>query len=161
MVFAVLWVVGRFQTWYFSKPDVVARRATRAKLPPTLQMFEMLVFACWLALFLAATYGLFFWVNGMVHPTSSGLSSRTITASWNSVFDFLKLFPEIFISAPLAMILANATAWVFPSIRRMEAKAAEGVPGASFKEATTGLVKLSLVIVPVSIALIAIGILAS
>ena len=70
----------------------------------------------------------------------------------------LKLFPLFFIPLPLGLPLANVTLWIVPPIRRIELQAAEGVPGASFREANIGLIKLAIALVPAGGALIAIGI---
>jgi hypothetical protein len=73
----------------------------------------------------------------------------------------VKLFPLFFLALPLGLLLANATLWAIPSIRRIESQAAEGVPGASFKEASMGVIYLAAILVPASVAMMAIGILGS
>jgi hypothetical protein len=152
VVLCVLIILGvsRFQAWYFNKPDIVARRAARASLPPWLQSFGQLLMLGWLGAMLAACFEAARFANQIIHPGVPYLSSGTITASWASFFDMLKLLPIFFIALPLGLLLANATLWAIPSIRRIDSQAAEGVPGASFKEASIGLIYLATILVPLS-----------
>jgi hypothetical protein len=51
---------------------------------------------------------------------------------------------------PLAMVLSNALIWVIPPARRALDKEAQPHPGTSFHQAQRNLLKLALVLVPIS-----------
>jgi hypothetical protein len=68
------------------------------------------------------------------------------------------LVVPLFVAAiPLGMLLANIVAWFIPPARSAFAREAEGVEGASFRQATGELGKLALIIVPICLLLSGIG----
>jgi hypothetical protein len=70
---------------------------------------------------------------------------------------FLLLIPLFFAALPIGMMLGNLVAWLIPPARRTFVREAEGVEGASFGDAMTGLWKISLIVVPVCLLLSLIG----
>jgi hypothetical protein len=55
---------------------------------------------------------------------------------------------------PLGMLLANFMSWLVPPIRNIENKLmAEGVPGYTWHDLNFGLIKFSLVAIPVCVIL--------
>ena len=73
------------------------------------------------------------------------------------VSSFLLLVPLFFASLPIGMILANLIAWLIPAACRTFDREAEGVTGASFTEAVSGLWKAALILVPICLVLSIIG----
>ena len=65
---------------------------------------------------------------------------------------------SIFMAVPLGLILANGVLWGVPQFRKKEEEVWNGVTEGSFKEGNKGLLKVSLWIVPISIASILFGI---
>ena len=59
----VIYGISRFQSYYFNRPDVIARRAARAKMPGWLNSLESLT---WLSLYLLFIFGLI-WIIGRVN----------------------------------------------------------------------------------------------
>jgi len=70
---------------------------------------------------------------------------------------FLLAMPLFFAALPIGMILANLVAWLISPARRVFAREAEGVEGASFGQAMFELGKVALVVVPICLLLSAIG----
>jgi hypothetical protein len=111
----------------------------------------------------ATTYVLFrvMWeVHTAIYPSHVG----RLAEFWGKnislgsfVSSLLLLLPLFFASLPIGMILANLIAWLIPSARRIFDREAEGVAGASFTEAISGLWKVALVLVPICLVLSSIG----
>jgi len=140
----LLYGVGRFEKYYFSKPDVVARRAAKGRLPNWLTAAEGLTF---IALYGGIGYGLAMLVvylseavQRQAHPSGMALAPIVIAA---------------FIPA---MLLSNFIYWAIPYTRKIEDENARGVVGASFGEANRGLLKIALVVEPICILISALGI---
>jgi hypothetical protein len=139
----VIYGVSRFQSYYFNRSDVIARRAARAKMPGWLNSLESLT---WLSLYLLLIFGLI-WIIGRVNDA---LHPGTYTPG-------LALAPVVIAALPLAMLLSNGIFWAIPYTRRIENHHTQGVPGASFSEANIGLVKFALILEPVCLLVIAYG----
>jgi|SRR5208337_1098278 len=139
----VIYGVSRFQSYYFNRPDVTARRAARSKMPRWLNSLESMT---WLSLYLLIIFALIWGIsriNEALHP-------GTYTPG-------LALAPVVIAALPLAMLLSNGIFWAIPYTRRIENHYAQGVPGASFSEANIGLVKFTLIVEPVCLLVIAYG----
>jgi len=139
----VIYGISLFRSDYFNRPDVIARRAARAKMPGWLKSLEPLT---WQSLYLLLMFALM-WGIGRINNT---LHPGTYPPG-------LALFPAVIAALPLAMLLSNAIFWAIPYTRRIENRCAEGVPGASFSEANIGLLKLALIIEPICLLVIAYG----
>jgi len=140
---------------YFKRPDVLARRAVKAKLPGWVPITEML----FLAISEVALISLFFqieiYLHGIFHPGSRFIDSQTnLNFSFDSLFAGIEAFAPIVAALPLGMILANLISWSIPPIRKAENKImGEGVPGYNWKDINMGLIKLAVVMIPVSMIL--------
>ena len=139
----VIYGISRFQSYYFNRPDVIARRAARAKIPGWLNSLESVT---WLSLYMLFIFALIWGISRI----NDVLHSGTYTPG-------LALAPVVIAALPLAMLLSNAIFWAIPYTRRIENRYAEGVPGASFSEANIGLLKFALIVEPVCLLVIAYG----
>jgi len=146
---------------YFKKKDVVARRLVRAKLPPWILLFELFVFllSAFLVGFLFSKVSI--WLHTIIHPNLPFFSSGVISVSFNSLFDLMKMFIPLIVGVLLGAILGNFISWSVPAIRETEYKISQGVVGASFWEATSKLVRISAIVVPVAVILMIICVLRS
>ena len=139
----VIYGISRFQSYYFNRSDVVARRVARSKMPGWLNSLESLT---WLSLYMLVMFALM-WeigrINNALHPGTypSGLA----------------IFPAVIAALPLAALLSNGIFWAIPYTRRIENDHARGVRGASFSEANIGLLKFGLIVEPVCLLVIAYG----
>lgn len=90
--------------------------------------------------------------TGRLHELwGSGISVGSFVSS------VLLVVPLFFAALPIGMILANLAAWLIPPARRAFTREAEGVEGASFRQATCELGKLALILVPICLLLSGIG----
>ena len=139
----VIYGISRFQSYYFNRPDVIAWRAARAKMPGWLNSLQSLT---WLSLYMFVMFALMWGIgriNDALHP-------GTYTPG-------LALAPVVIAALPLAMLLSNAIFWAIPYTRRIENRYAQGVPGLSFSEANIGLLKFALIVEPICLLVIAYG----
>jgi hypothetical protein len=140
----LLYGVGRFERYYFSKPEVVARRVAKGKLPNWLTAAEGLTF---IALYAAIGYGLVMLVvylsevvGHQAHPSGMALA------------------PIVIVAFIPAMLFSNLIYWAIPYTRKIENENSRGVAEASFGEANRGLLKVALVVEPICILVSALGI---
>ena len=139
----VIYGISRFQSYYFNRTDVIARRAARAKMPGWLNSLKSLT---WLSLYMLVMFALM-WGMGRINDA---LHPGTYTPG-------LALAPVVIAALPLAMLLSNAIFWAIPYTRRIENHYAHGVPGLSFSEANIGLLKFALIVEPICLLVIAYG----
>ncbi len=108
----LIYGISRFQSYYFNRSDVSARRAARANMPGWLNSLESLT---WLSLYMLIISALIWGIgriNDALHP-------GTYTPS-------LALAPIVIAALPLAMLLSNAIFWAIPYTRRIENRYAQG-----------------------------------
>jgi len=146
----VPWIIKRLP--YFKQPDVVARKALKAKLPTWVRQTETLI----LLIFACALTVLFFqieqYVHEVIHPQSQFLNPRGPTSSLDFFFLMIEALAPCMLALPLSMILANVVAWSIPAIRNVEnSLMAEGVAGYNWKDLNMGLLKFAAIVVPISL----------
>lgn len=146
---------------YFKKKDVIARRVARARLPAGVKILEFATFLILTTILGVLSFKIAVSSYSRIHPNMSYLSSQGVSLSWNSLFDLFKIFGPAVVAILLGMILSNLFFWLIPSVRKIEYEVAKGVPGASFKDATLGLLRISSILIPILIILVFISILRS
>jgi hypothetical protein len=153
IIVAVLVVVflPRLLSPYLKRPDVQARMVTRARLPAWLSLY-----ALFSALLCEVLVGVIFFnvmafSHSLVHPGLPFIVNEQIDhSSMDAFFDFLKFITSFIVAIPLGLITSNLLTWCIPALRRKEDKTFAGISGASFRESNTGLLKASLVILPIT-----------
>lgn len=144
---------------YFKRKDVVARRVARARLPSGVKILEFVTFLILTAILGILSFKIAVSSYSRIHPNMSYLSSQGVSLSWNSLFDLFKIFGPAVVAVLLGIILSNLFFWLIPSVRKIEYEVDKGVPGASFKDATLGLLRISSILIPISIILVFVSIL--
>jgi hypothetical protein len=146
----VPWVVHRLP--YFSRPDILARRAVRAKLPAWASLTEMVFLVASVLALTVLFFKMELYVHQFFHPELEFLRSPRATFSLDSLFMAIETLAPLMAALPLGMILANLVSWSISPIRNVENKImAEGVAGYTWKDLNMGLVRGAAVMVPVSI----------
>lgn len=110
----------RFLNYYYSKPEVIARRFQKSKLPAWIIFLELLLFICFLFI-------LFF----------------ILISNFNFLLKniFILIFVLITL-VPISGILTNFVLWSIPKTRKISEENSAGIKGLSFYEANLGLLKV-------------------
>jgi hypothetical protein len=155
-IILVPWVLHRMP--YFRRPDVVARRAFKARLPGWMSLVEMIFFAvsvCGLVLFF---FSIERRAHHILHQGRNILAIAPPAYSIDFIFWLIQMLAPVVMALPLSMLVANLMSWLTPAIRNKENELmAEGVPGYTWHELNFGLIKFSLVATPVCLILAAIS----
>jgi hypothetical protein len=143
---------------YFRRPDVVARRHAKAQLPGWVSLIEMILFGVSVGVLII----LFFLIEGHAHQAlhqgRNMLGSAPPASSAGFIFWLIQVIAPVIMALPQGMLFANFLSSLLPPIRNIEDEImAEGVPGYTWHDLNYGLIKLSLVISPVCVVLIAIS----
>ncbi|MGO8688056.1 MAG: hypothetical protein ACLQLG_00330 [Thermoguttaceae bacterium] len=110
-------------------------------------------------------FGALFWVMWHIHtaiyPSHAGKFGDFLNGDTTGVLaivsSFLLFLPLGFAALPLSMILANVAGWCIPPARRAFEREAQGVKGATFRDAMSGIWKISLIMVSICLLLSFIG----
>jgi len=130
-------------------------RAQRRKSPWNLILLPLVLFGI---LIISGGQFSFFWqVNTWVYPEHAGRLWNIMRGNDHQVSQMLMTLPCLFTGIPLGMLLANCIAWCIPPARRIFDREAKGVTHASFRSSMSDLGKVSLFVVPISLALGVIG----
>jgi hypothetical protein len=127
--------------------DARQRGEFKTRLAPWVKLVETVIgFSLILAIAAAIGVSLF-----VVH--------RSIHAREPSyVAGFLLTFPGLFAAVSPGFILANWVSWFVPAMRRANLTAMEGLPAASFARSNSDLAKIGLILIPLSAAAAALGV---
>jgi hypothetical protein len=139
---------------YFRRPDVVARRAAKAQLPGWVTLVETIFFGVSAGVLVV----FFFWIeehaHRALHQGKNVLSSAPSASSVGFIFWLIQILAPVIMALPLAMLLANFVSWLILPIRNLENKIVTGgVRGYSWHDLNFGLIKFSLMALPVCIVL--------
>ena len=154
IIVAVLVVIflPRLLSPYFKRPDVQARMVARARLPAWLSLYTLFSALLCEVLVGVIFFSVMAFSHGLIHPGSPFIVNERIDhSSTDAFFDFLKFITSFIVAIPLGLITSNLLTWCIPVLRRKENKTFTGVPGASFRESNTGLLKVVLVILPIAL----------
>ena len=155
-IILVPWVLRR--TPYFRRPDVLARRAAKAKLPGWVSILEFLFFgvseAALAILFLMAEM----LAHRELHQGRNIPSSAPAVSSTDFVFWVVQIVAPLVMVLPLGMLLADLISWLIPPIRNAENRImAEGTSGYTWHDLNYGLIKFTLITSPICVILTAIS----
>ena len=152
----VPWALRRMP--YFRRPDVVARRALKAQLPGWVSLVELLFFGVSIAALTVLFFSIERRAHRSLHQGGNILAVAPPASSVDFIFWLIQILAPVMMAIPLGGLLANFMSRLIPPIRNAENKLmAEGVPGYTWHDLNYGLIKFSLVILPVSIILIVIS----
>jgi hypothetical protein len=145
-------VLGRLP--YFRRRDVVARRVAKAQLPRWVSLVELVFFAVSVGLLIS----LFFVIE--VHAHQALHQGRKLPAfappvfSVGFIFWLIQILAPVMMALPLAMLFANLSSWLIWPIRDAENKIMKtGVPNYMWHDLNFGLIKFSLMALPVCVIL--------
>jgi len=155
-IISVPWLLSRIP--YFNRSDVVARRNVKAKLPGWVSFAEFVFFGASTAMLSIFFFMLEKHVHQVFYPNRKFLSSINPSFSTDSIFLFIQALTPVILALPLSMLLANLISWLIPPIRNAEnGVMAEGVAGYTWHELNRGLIKATLIMVPVCLILVSIS----
>lgn len=130
------------------------QRAQRRKSPWNLILIP-LGFG-WIAGSAYVLFQLMWRVHTAIYPEHTGRFSefwgRGISFT-SFVSSFLLMMPLLVAAVPLGLLFSNCIAWCVIPARKAFAKEAEGVKGASFREAMQGLWVFAKILVPICLLL--------
>ena len=138
-------------------PNAV-KRAKRRKSPWNLLLIPLVCGLC--ALFTIDLFRFMWHVHVFFYPAHRGALSEF----WNEglslkafASSFLLAVPLFFAALPLAMICTNLFVWFIPQAKKTFEKEAQGYEGTSFRDSMKGIVKISIIVVPICLILSFIG----
>lgn len=134
------------------------QRAQRRKSPWNLILIPLVVLGVGGSgyFLFRAMWGFHTWLYPAHVGRLSEFWGKNISAA-SFVSSFLLAVPLFFAALPIGMILANLVAWTIPPARSIFVREAEGIVGASFPEAMSDLLKVALIVVPISLVLSTVG----
>jgi hypothetical protein len=139
---------------YFRRPQVVARRVAKAKLPSWVSIVELLLFATFLGVGAIASFA----IEERAHEFLLHGAKILVTAPSGSpalfVFSLIEILAPVIMVLPSSMLFANGVSWLISPIKKHEDEImAKGISGYTWHDANLGLIKASLIIVPVCMIL--------
>ena len=143
---------------YFRRPDVVARRAAKAQLPGWVSLTEFIFVVVAQGVLISLFFIIEIHAHRAFHKGSNILHFAPSVTSVDFIFWMIQLLAPVIMALPLGMLLANLASWLIPPIRNIENRImAQGVPGYTWRDANYGLIKVSLMALPVCLILAAIS----
>jgi hypothetical protein len=123
-----IWISRRFRVWLRHRSPAAGERGLfKERLPNWVKLVEGLIL---LVLLLPVSVGLFFasfTLHQLVHPNTQWGHASDIASN-------LLIIPILFISIPLAAVIANFISWLIPPVKRANELAMEGLPAASYTQ---------------------------
>ncbi len=151
-IILVPWVLRRMS--YFKRPDVVARRVAKARLPGWVLLAEWLLFGVSESVLIIPLFLIEGHAHQALHQGRDLMSSAPPAASVGFIFWLIQILAPVVIALPLGMLLANLISWLIPPIRNLENEVmAGGVSGYTWHDLNYGLIKFTLVATPICVVL--------
>jgi hypothetical protein len=123
----------------------------KARLPGWVKQTEMLL---WVILWLPLTLGF------IIVLKAGYLAAHHMQIQPDGLATGLIVMSSAFTALIPALILGNVISWVLPPIRKANLAAMEDFATVSYRSATTGLVKFGSIVIPMSLAVAVLAVLA-
>jgi hypothetical protein len=151
-VVLIVWVSRGFRDWLRHRSPAAGERALfKKRLPNWVNTIEGLIL---LVLLILISVGLFFGSFTLHHI----MHSNTEWGHASDIASGLLVVPSLFISFPIAMLIANVISWLIPPVKKANELAMTGLPAASYAQLNRGLLLLLAWFAPLCLAATLLGV---